>query len=160
MASAIRTPGRVASVPANLGHSRGRQTAWLDRTLGRLRAADGIDFVVVFFHHCAYSTSRHSSDGGVRREWPPLFAKHRVDLVINVKDSYEGHVTRHRAVDTFAWTKGGDRAPETVEWSRVRYTGFSLLSVEVRAGAAPRLVVSALGQDGRRIDHFEVRRGG
>ncbi|MET9451186.1 purple acid phosphatase family protein [Streptomyces cinerochromogenes] len=199
-------------IPANLGNSGGRQTAWLDRTLRRLRASEGVDFVVVFFHHCAYSTSRHASDGGVRREWLPLFAKHRVDLVINghnhvyertdairggrvgravpvggstdpardgtvyvtaggggrdlygfptgVKDSYEGHATRHEAVRTFAWAKGGDRAPETVEWSRVRYTGFSLLSVEVRAGAAPRLAVSALGQDGRRIDHFEVRRGG
>ncbi|MEU3861393.1 metallophosphoesterase family protein [Streptomyces sp. NPDC028722] len=199
-------------IPANLGHSGGRQTAWLDRTLGALRAARGIDFVVVFFHHCAYSTSQHASDGGVRARWLPLFAKHRVDLVINghnhvyertdavrggrvgravpvggstdpardgtvyvtaggggrdlyafppgVRDSYEGHVTRHEPVGTFAWTKDRDRAPETVEWSRVRYTGFSLLSVEVRAGAAPRLAVSALAHDGRRIDHFEVRRGG
>ncbi|CUW31285.1 purple acid phosphatase family protein [Streptomyces reticuli] len=199
-------------IPANLGNSGGRQTAWLDRTLRRLRADDGIDFVVVFFHHCAYSTSQHASDGGVRREWLPLFAKHQVDLVINghnhvyertdairagrvgravpvggstdpgrdgtvyvtaggggrdlygfpsgVRDSYEGHLTRHEPVRTFAWAKGGDRAPETVEWSRVRYTGFSLLSVEVRAGASPRLAVSALAQDGRRIDHFEVRRGG
>ncbi|MEU2225108.1 metallophosphoesterase family protein [Streptomyces sp. NPDC018347] len=199
-------------IPANLGHSGGRQTAWLDRTLGRLRAEDGVDFVVVFFHHCAYSTSQHASDGGVRREWLPLFAKHRVDLVINghnhvyertdairdgavgravpvggstdpardgivyvtaggggrdlyafpagVRDSYEGHVTRHEAVKTFAWTKDGDRAAETAEWSRVRYTGFSLLKVEVRAGASPRLAVSALAQDGRRIDHFEVRHGG
>ncbi|MFF5855150.1 purple acid phosphatase family protein [Streptomyces sp. NPDC012751] len=199
-------------IPANLGHSGGRQTAWLDRTLGRLRAEDGVDFVVVFFHHCAYSTSQHASDGGVRREWLPLFAKHRVDLMINghnhvyertdairdgavgravpvggstdpardgvvyvtaggggrdlyafpagVRDSYEGHVTRHEAVKTFAWTKDGDRAAETAEWSRVRYTGFSLLKVEVRACASPRLAVSALAQDGRRIDHFEVRHGG
>ncbi|MEU3830292.1 phosphoesterase [Streptomyces sp. SID486] len=198
-------------IPANLGHTGGRQTAWLDRTLRRLRATAGIDFLVVFFHHCAYSTSRHASDGGVRRDWLPLFAKHQVDLVINghnhvyertdaikggrvgravpvggatdptrdgtvyvtagggganlypfpsgAKDSYEGHVTRHGAVPTFVWRKGGGRTPETVEWSRVRYTGFSLLSVEVRAGTSPRLAVSALNQAGRRIDHFEVRRG-
>ncbi|MEU6587961.1 metallophosphoesterase family protein [Streptomyces sp. NPDC046881] len=199
-------------IPANLGRSGGRQTAWLDRTLRRLRAGDGIDFVVVFFHHCAYSTSRHASDGGVRREWLPLFARHRVDLVINghnhvyertdaigtagvgravpvggstdpardgtvyvtaggggrdlyafppgVADSHEGRVTRHEAVRTFVWAEGRDRVPETADWSRVRYTGFSLLSVEVRAGASPRLAVSALALDGRRIDHFEVRRGG
>ncbi|MCE0446705.1 metallophosphoesterase [Streptomyces tricolor] len=36
-------------------------------SLRRLRADDGIDFVVVFFHHCAYSTSQHASDGGVHR---------------------------------------------------------------------------------------------
>ncbi|MFI8190489.1 purple acid phosphatase family protein [Streptomyces sp. NPDC085946] len=70
-------------IPANLGCSGGRQTRWLDRTLGELRAARDVDFVVVFFHHCAYSTSTHASDGGVRAEWVPLFARHQVDLVIN-----------------------------------------------------------------------------
>ncbi|MGW7386484.1 purple acid phosphatase family protein [Streptomyces sp. NPDC054794] len=199
-------------IQANLGYTEGRQTRWLDRTLARLRAAQGVDFVVVFFHHCAYSTSQHASDGGVRQEWLPLFAKYRVDLVINghnhvyertdairggavgrsvpvgastdptrdgivyvtaggggrdlysfpsgVKDSYEGHVTRHDAVKTFHWTKSKVPSAETVEWSRVRYTGFSFLSVEAEAGTTPRLKVSALAQDGRRIDHFEVRRGG
>ncbi|MCF3136018.1 purple acid phosphatase family protein [Streptomyces olivochromogenes] len=199
-------------IQANLGYTEGRQTRWLDRTLARLRAAQGVDFVVVFFHHCAYSTSQHASDGGVRKEWLPLFAKYRVDLVINghnhvyertdaikggavgrsvpigastdptrdgivyvtaggggrdlysfpsgVKDSYEGHVTRHDAVKTFHWTKSKVPSAETVEWSRVRYTGFSFLSVEAEAGTTPRLKVSALAQDGRRIDHFEVRRGG
>ncbi|MGW7260877.1 purple acid phosphatase family protein [Streptomyces sp. NPDC054834] len=199
-------------IPANFGYTGGRQTRWLDRRLGELRTAKGVDFVVVFFHHCAYSTSQHASDGGIRKEWLPLFAKHKVDLVINghnhvyertdaikngrvartvpiggstdpardgivyvtaggggrnlysfpsgVKDTYEGHVTRHDAVKTFYWTKGKTPQAEAVEWSRVRYTGFSLLSVEARAGASPRLKVSALAQDGKRVDHFEVRRGG
>ncbi|MFE6286783.1 purple acid phosphatase family protein [Streptomyces sp. NPDC057877] len=70
-------------IPANYGYTDGRQTAWLDRKLRELRAAPEVDFVVVFFHHCAYSTSTHASDGGVRAEWVPLFAQHRVDLVIN-----------------------------------------------------------------------------
>ncbi|MEU2560247.1 metallophosphoesterase family protein [Streptomyces longispororuber] len=70
-------------IPANRGYSDGRQTAWLDRRLGALRADDDVDFVVVFFHHCAYSTSTHGSDGGVRDAWLPLFTKHQVDLVVN-----------------------------------------------------------------------------
>ncbi|WP_320775298.1 metallophosphoesterase family protein [Streptomyces sp. CRN 30] len=70
-------------IPANLGFSEGRQTGWLRRRLAELRAAPEIDFVVVFFHHCAYSTSTHASDGGVRAEWVPLFARYEVDLVIN-----------------------------------------------------------------------------
>jgi hypothetical protein len=41
----------------------------------------------------------------------------------------------------------------------VRYRGFSLLSVEAESGSTPRLKVSALDQNGTRIDHFEVRRG-
>ncbi|MEU5366104.1 metallophosphoesterase family protein [Streptomyces sp. NPDC005925] len=199
-------------LPANLGHSDGRQTAWLERTLKELRAARDIDFVVVFFHHCAHSTSTHASDGGVRAAWLPLFATHQVDLVINghnhvyertdairdgeavravpvggstdpardgtvyvtaggggrdlygfpdgVKESYEGNVAPHEPVDTFRWTTSGGRKPETVGWSRVRYRGFSLLRVEVRAGARPRLLVSALTPGGERVDHFEVRRGG
>lgn len=76
-----------------------------------------------------------------------------------VKESYEGHVTRHDAVDTFEWTRSRRSRAETVEWSRVRYRGFSLLSVEAESGARPALKVSALAQDGERIDHFEVRRG-
>lgn len=196
-------------IPANKGYSDGRQTAWLDRRLGELRKS--VDFVVVFFHHCTYSTSSHASDGGVRDAWLPLFTKHQVDLVINghnhvyertdaikggkvgrrvpvgastdptrdgtvyvtaggagkslysfpvgVEDSYEGKVADRESVDTFHWTKSKDQRPETVEWSRVRYTGYSFLSVEAEAGATPRLKVSALAQSGRRIDYFEVRRG-
>ncbi|MFJ2827202.1 purple acid phosphatase family protein [Streptomyces sp. NPDC087263] len=196
-------------IPANKGYSSGRQTAWLDKRLGDLRKS--VDFVVVFFHHCTYSTSSHASDGGVRDAWLPLFTKHQVDLVINghnhvyertdaikggkvgrpvpvggstdptrdgivyvtaggagqslysfpagVKDSYEGKVADRESVDTFHWTKSQDRQAETVEWSRVRYTGYSFLSVEAESGAAPRLKVSALAQSGRRVDYFEVRRG-
>ncbi|MGW3911188.1 purple acid phosphatase family protein [Streptomyces sp. NPDC005070] len=196
-------------IPANKGYSDGRQTAWLDKRLGELR--EQVDFVVVFFHHCAYSTSTHASDGGVRDAWVPLFAEHQVDLVINghnhvyertdaikggkvgrqvpvgastdptrdgivyvtaggagkslysfptgVEDSYEGKVTRRESVETFHWTKSKQRKADTVEWSRVRYTGFSFLSVEVQAGPSPRLTVSALAQSGERVDHFEVRRG-
>lgn len=199
-------------IPANLGHSGGRQTAWLDRTLGELRASAGVDFVVVFFHHCAYSTSTHASDGGVRATWVPLFDKHRVDLVINghnhvyertdalrggtvgrtvpvggrtdptrdgvvyvtaggggkdlyafptgVADTYEGHAGRHREVRSYHWTKDRHRSAENAEWSRVRYTGHSFLSVAARPGPRPVLEVSALSQEGRRVDHFEVRRGG
>ncbi|WP_405822551.1 metallophosphoesterase family protein [Streptomyces sp. NBC_01390] len=202
-------------IPANLGHSDGRQTAWLDRRLAELRASDAIDFVVVFFHHCTYSTTAaHASDGGVRDAWLPLFDKHQVDLVINghnhvyertdalkggrvgrqvpigaatdptrdgtvyvtaggagqslysfpygVKDSFEGKVADRESVESYYWTKSQERHEDTVEWSRVRYTGYSFLSVEAAAGVpgtAPRLTVSALAQSGERIDHFEVRRG-
>jgi hypothetical protein len=92
-------------IPANLGYSGGRQTAWLDRTLGELRAADGVDFVVVFFHHCTYSTSAHASDGGVRAAWLPLFARHTVDLVIN------GHNHVYERTDAIKGGEVGRRVP-------------------------------------------------
>jgi hypothetical protein len=72
-------------IPHNLGYSQGKQTTWLDQQLTAMRApGSGIDFVVVFFHHCAFSTNaRHGSDAGVREAWAPLFDRHQVDLVIN-----------------------------------------------------------------------------
>ncbi|MFI7011449.1 purple acid phosphatase family protein [Streptomyces sp. NPDC050145] len=195
-------------IPANRGCTDGKQTAWLDRRLKELRARADVEFLVVFFHHCAYSTSRHASDGGVRDAWVPLFDRHQVDLVINghnhvyertdalkggeagkpvpvgtstdptrdgivyvtaggagkdlygfgpgVPDSHEGRVRDRDAVTTFHWTRSREPSPETVGWSRVRYTGFSFLAVEVTKG---RMKVAALAADGRRIDSFEVRRG-
>jgi hypothetical protein len=71
-------------IPANIGYSGGAQTAWLQGTLAAFRADPEIDFIVVFFHHCAYCTcSAHGSDGGAREHWTPLFDRYAVDLVIN-----------------------------------------------------------------------------
>jgi hypothetical protein len=71
-------------IPANLGYSSGSQTAWLGQTLRALRSNPSIDFIVVFFHHCAYCTcTTHGSEGGVRQYWAPLFDQYQVDLVIN-----------------------------------------------------------------------------
>ncbi|WP_406151312.1 purple acid phosphatase family protein [Streptomyces sp. NBC_01012] len=197
-------------IPANFGISDGKQTRWLDRRLGELRARHDIDFLVVFFHHCAFSTTNaHASDGGVRDAWVPLFEKHQVDLVINghnhvyertdailkntvrravpigertdptrdgivyvtaggagkalydfpAPDSYEGHLSDTESVDTYHVVKGGGKATETVEWSRVRYTGFSFLAVEVETGRNARMKVTALAESGERVDHFEISRG-
>ncbi|MEU2868428.1 metallophosphoesterase family protein [Streptomyces olivoreticuli] len=198
-------------ITANTGYTGGKQTRWLDRRLGELRKQRGLDFIVVFFHHCAFSTTNsHASEGGVRDAWLPLFEKHKVDLVINghnhvyertdairgtgvgkklpiggsadstrdgivyvtaggagkslydfpVPDSYEGHVKNLESVATYHWEKGGKEHKETVEWSRVRYTGYSFLAVECEPGPRPRLRVTALAESGARIDHFEVTRSG
>ncbi|HUN34199.1 MAG TPA: metallophosphoesterase family protein [Trebonia sp.] len=71
-------------IPANLGYSGGKQAAWLNTTLAALRADKDIDFIVAYFHHCAYSTcTSHASEGGARQYFAPLFDKYGVDLVIN-----------------------------------------------------------------------------
>ena len=62
-------------------------------------------------------------------------------------------------MNTYHVVKGGGKAAETVEWSRVRYTGFSFLAVEVEAGRHPRMKVTALAESGERVDHFEISRG-
>ena len=71
-------------IPANRGYSGGAQTTWLTRQLAAFRRNSDIDFIVVYFHHCAYCTcTSHASEGGVRDHWVPLFDKYSVDLVIN-----------------------------------------------------------------------------
>jgi hypothetical protein len=102
-------------IPANLGISGGTQTKWLEAQLKKFRASKDIDFVVVFFHHCAYCTSTsHASEGGVRKEWVPLFEKYTVDLVIN------GHNHVYERTDVIKGNQvakklpiGGTAYPET-----------------------------------------------
>jgi hypothetical protein len=71
-------------IPANFGFTGGAQTTWLGQTLATLRHDPAIDFIVVFFHHCAYCTCVvHGCEGGVQQFWTPLFDQYEVDLVIN-----------------------------------------------------------------------------
>ena len=43
-------------VQGNLGYSDGSQAAWVKKRLAGFRADKNIDFIIVFFHHCAFST--------------------------------------------------------------------------------------------------------
>ena len=66
-----------------LNYSRGAQVRWLEDRLRTWRAGREIDFIVAFFHECAFSTCNgHSSDGGVRAKLAPLFAQYQVDLAV------------------------------------------------------------------------------
>jgi hypothetical protein len=66
-----------------LDYSHGTQLRWLKDQLSQWRQGPGVDFIVAFFHECAFSTCNgHSSDGGVRSKLAPLFAAYQVDLVI------------------------------------------------------------------------------
>ena len=196
-------------LPANRGYSAGRQTAWLAARLAALRKQPGVDFIVVQFHHCAYSTcTAHSSDGGVRDAWVALFDKYHVDLVINghnhiyertdplrggavtgaapigstvraaqqgttyivaggagnslyqfsAADSYEGGVDNISAINAFVSEAGQTKVPETVNWSRVRFTGYCLLRLDSRPaqwpGGTSTLTVRGLSEDGTEIDHL------
>lgn len=68
----------------NNGYTAGAQTTWFKHQLQKFRApGSGIDFIVVFFHHCPYCSGGPGSDGGDRTVWQPLFDAYDVDLVIN-----------------------------------------------------------------------------
>jgi hypothetical protein len=65
------------------GYSGHRQTAWLERTLSAGRRNPAVDWIVVQMHqNTASSTSRNTSDLGIREAWQPLFDRYEVDLVV------------------------------------------------------------------------------
>lgn len=198
-------------ISANHGYTHGSQTRWLAKRLAFLRTQPDVDFVVVFHHHCAFSSAvQHASEGGVRKHWLPLFDKYRVDLVINghnhiyeradtvhagkirktpigdtvhpekhgttyvtagaagrglygfaAPDSYLGHVHDVDEVPSAVSNAAGHHVMERVGWSRVRYTGYSFLAVDVApaaAGSTTTLTLRALTEFGAEIDHLTIAR--
>jgi hypothetical protein len=94
-------------IPTNAGYSGGEQVRWLTRRLAELRADAGIDFVVAFFHHCAFATSStHASDGGVRAALAPLFDRFSVDLVV------QGHNHQYERTDPIRGGRSTMQAPD------------------------------------------------
>ncbi|MFG2800087.1 purple acid phosphatase family protein [Streptomyces pseudovenezuelae] len=124
-------------IPANLGISGGTQTTWFEGQLKKYRAAKDIDFVIVFFHHCAYCTSTaHASEGGVRQEWVPLFEKYTVDLVIN------GHNHQYERTDVIK----GDKVAKKLPIGETAYPETEGV-VYVTAGAAGRSLYAFTAPD-------------
>lgn len=99
-------------IRANTGYSRGAQVEWLTDTLAAFRADPDVTFVVVFFHHCAYSTSdSHASDGGVRSALTSLFDRFSVDLAV------QGHNHQYERTDPI---RGGEATREAPDRATVR----------------------------------------
>jgi hypothetical protein len=195
----------------NLNYTKGKQLAWLKATLAAMRADRSIDFIVVYFHQCAYSTCHsNGAELGAQQQWAPLFDTYKVDLVLNghnhiyertdpiragkatkklasgdtvtpardgttyvvaggggggvykfpASDTYLGHETKNDApVPMQISDESGKDHIVDVTWSRVRYTGYCLVSVNVTAatGTAPaRMTVQALTEDGTAVDRFTV----
>lgn len=71
-------------IPTNTGYSGGAQYAWVNSTLAAWRQDSTVDFIVMFMHHCAFSTSgAHASDLGVRSLVGVLADLYKVDLVLS-----------------------------------------------------------------------------
>jgi 3',5'-cyclic AMP phosphodiesterase CpdA len=117
-------------IRTNAGYSGGAQTAWVRTTLAALRADPGIDFIVAFFHHCAFATSRtHASDAGVRAALAPLFDEFSVDLVV------QGHNHQYERTNPIRNGRGAAQAPDG---STVRPETDGTTYVCVGSGGRPR----------------------
>ncbi|GAA3825615.1 metallophosphoesterase [Streptomyces coacervatus] len=133
-------------IPANLGISGGTQTTWFEGQLKKYRASKDIDFIVVFFHHCAYCTSTaHASEGGVRQEWVPLFEKYTVDLVIN------GHNHQYERTDVIK----GNTVTKKLPIGETAYPETEGV-VYVTAGAAGRSLYAFTAPDSYEGHEHEV----
>lgn len=78
--------GTYLSTGANqvlTGYSGGAQEKWLEQTLSAASTDTSVDWIVVFMHQPAMSTSNaDGSDLGIRQSWMPLFYKYGVDFVL------------------------------------------------------------------------------
>jgi hypothetical protein len=206
----VDTNDLTAESRPTAGYSQGAQPAWLRGTLYQLRADPQIDFLVVFFHHCAYATALgHGSDDGVRSQLAPMFDEFSVDLAVQahnhcwertdpirggrptvgapngatVRPATDGTTYicagsggRGRSAwplgvtDRYPGMLGGDSGPEVtstlrltggsialerVGWSRARYSGYAMLTVDVAPGAPggeSRMTVRTISDRGRLLD--------
>jgi hypothetical protein len=116
---------------SNTGYSNGTQLTWLTESLKKWRAAgSGVDFIVAFFHHCAFSTAHnHASDGGVRAALDPLFTKYQVDLAV------QGHNHLFERTDPI---RHGKRTKAAPDGSTVHPVQDGVTYICVGSGGRPR----------------------
>ena len=94
-------------ISTNLNYSGGAQSTWLNSTLAGWRQDPTIDFIVMFMHHCAFSTSgNHASDKGVRDIVGTAADLYQVDLVLS------GHNHQVERTDPIRNSTGAISAPD------------------------------------------------
>ena len=121
-------------IQTNTGYSKGAQLHWLEHTLRRWRSRHHqgreVDFIVAFFHHCAYSTTnQHASDGGIRGALDPLFTRYQVDLVV------QGHNHILERTDPI---KNGQRTRSAPDGSTVHPAIDGVTYICAGSGGRPR----------------------
>ena len=157
-------------IPTNAGYSGGAQTAWLRQTLTALRADAGVDWIVAFFHHCAFATSKsHASDAGVRAAVAPLFDEFSVDLVLQGHNhQYERTNPIRRGRSVVQAPDGATVRPETDgttyvcvgSGGRPRYSWLPGVTDRYRGNPGPDSGVTvasylALGEDAQQPDEAD-----
>ena len=75
-------------------------------------------------------------------------------------ESYRGHELADTFVpDSYVWTADGDKQDEAVGWSRVRFSNYAFIRVDVRPGFfVSEMDVTAVDEYGREFDKLTYRR--
>ncbi|WP_394940463.1 purple acid phosphatase family protein [Psychromicrobium sp. YIM B11713] len=75
-------------------------------------------------------------------------------------DTYAGAIKEHQQVDSYFWSAPRAKTKETIDWSRVRFTGFAFLRIDATprpsANLDSKLHVRALMPNGTLVDEFTV----
>jgi hypothetical protein len=76
------------------------------------------------------------------------------------QESYRGHEVDDLFVpNSFVWTPDGEKHPEAVNWSRVRFRNYAFIRVDVRPGTlSSEMEVVAVDEYGREFDTLTFRR--
>lgn len=127
------------------------QAEWLERDL----SANRLPWVIVYAHKPPYSSGEHGSNRDVREVFGPIFARHRVPLVLS---GHDHHYERTKPVDgtTYVVTGGGGRSTRRAGSSK--FTAFSaevlhFVWVEVSGGVMSLHAIDASGQE---FDSFRM----
>jgi hypothetical protein len=128
-----------------------RQLRWVDRAL-RSRAP----WTVVAMHHPLYSAGYHGSTFEAQKAFAPIFARHRVDLVLaghehDYQRSRPIRGTVHVISGGAAWLRPTGSRPFTA------HSASTLHFTEINAWQ-DRLMLRAIDQRGRAFDKVVLRR--
>ncbi len=136
------------------------QSVWLDTLL----TGNPNRWTVVMFHHPIFSGAKNRDNDELRKQWKPIFDRHRVDLVLNGHDHVygrsnpksgpaAGHTIYVVSVTGSKQYDAGDR-----KWA-ARF-GQDLQLFQVVSVEGDRLRFEARTADGSLYDRFElVKRG-
>ena len=129
------------------------QTEWLEHDLEE----NDLPWVIVYAHKPAYSSGVHGSDERVRDVFGPIFARHRVPVVLA---GHDHHYERTKPIDgtTYVVTGGGGHSTRRAGASS--FTAFSHDVLHFVWGRATPEVLElrAIDAAGREFDSFRVVR--
>jgi hypothetical protein len=129
------------------------QARWLDEDLGR----SDLPWKIVYFHKPPYSSGAHGSDVSLRKALEPIFARHRVQLVLSGHDHDYERIRPQNGVQ-YIVTGGGGIGTYSVGTSS--FTAFSeevihFVYADVRTD---ELVLHAIDANGTEFDSVVVPR--
>lgn len=145
-------PVRVISLDSNDVDSK--QTSWLDRVLSQPRPSGS--WVFALMHHPAFSSgNEHGSEESVQRSWVPVFARHRVNLVLA---GHEHNYERTTPQSGVTYIVSGGGGADLYEVGRSSFTAASAKKhhfVDLNV-FADRIEGRAIDANGTTFDTFRI----